>query len=347
MDAVPLGELDPHAVCVRGVARQLGVETEVGVFPTASGTPMLWLAVQVGTTLWHMRRGTWRLDAAGSPGEHINGAAADLMLDKSATKALLSAAGLPVPRGRVFASDAVWGAIAYAAGLGRPVCVKPNDGRRGVLVFPGCRTPNAIAAAFARVARRHADVLVEESVPGDVIRYFYVRPRAIAVKLSRPASVVGDGALSVEALIAAKNEERVVRAVPGHHAIVIDRDLRATLRAQGLRLDGVPEAGRRVMLRRVSNGAFGADSLECAEDVHPSYARQVEAACAAVPGVRISAIDMKVLDRHAPASSRNHWILELNGSPGVLPYHHPWEGRPQDVIGPILRHLAEEAAARA
>lgn len=344
MDAVPPGELDPHAVCVRRIAGEHGLETAVEVFPTAAGTPFAWLSVRVGDTLWHMRRGTWRVDAAGLPGLHINGAAAELMLDKTATKALLSRAGLPVPRGRVFGRDAVWGAIAYAAGLGRAVCVKPNDGRRGALVFPGCRTPDAVAAAFERVARRHAGVLVEESVPGEVIRYFYVRPNAIAVKISRPASVIGDGVLPVEKLIEAKNEERLVRAVPGHHAIVIDRDLRATLRAQALQLDSVPAAGRRVMLRRVSNGAFGADSLECADDVHPSYARQVEAACAAVPGVRISAVDMKVLDRRAPASPRNHWILELNGSPGILPYHHPWEGRPQDVVGPILRHLADEGA---
>lgn len=339
----PDPELDPHAICIRQVAEGLGIQTDTRVFPNANGTPKRWLMMRLAGVTWYVRRGTWRVDAGGVPGEHVNGAAADLMLDKTATKALLAGAGIPVPTGRVFPPDGAWGAIAYAAGLGRPVCVKPNAGRRGALVFPGCATPDAVADAFARVARRHEDVLVEESLPGEVVRHFYVRPHAIAVKLSRPASVVADGSATVASLIEAKNSERERRAVPGHHPIVIDRDLVATLGAQRLKLDSVPAAGRRVMLRRVSNGAFGADSLECADDIHPSYARQVEAACAAVPGVRISAIDMKVLDRRSPAASRNHWILELNGSPGILPYHHPWEGRPQDVVGAILHHLGAGA----
>ena len=53
------------------------------------------------------------------------------------------------------------------------------------------------------------------------------------VKLSRPASVVGDGVLAVDALIEAKNQERVVRAVPGHHPIVIDRDLERDFPGRG------------------------------------------------------------------------------------------------------------------
>jgi D-alanine-D-alanine ligase-like ATP-grasp enzyme len=167
----------------------------------------------------------------------------------------------------------------------------------------------------------------------------------VAVKISLPANVVGNGASTIETLIAVKNREREIRAVPGHHPIVIDAGLRATLQAARLSLAFVPAAGRRVLLRRVSNGAVGADSIECAEAIHASYAGQVEAACAAIPGIRICAIDMVILDRQAPATPRNHWILELNSSPGLLPYHYPWQGRPQDIGGAILRHLGDEQGA--
>jgi D-alanine-D-alanine ligase-like ATP-grasp enzyme len=338
-------QLDLHAICLREAARQVGVETEEGLFPRSDGASARWLVLRLPVATWYFRMGVIRRDStpAGRPGAHVNGAAAFVTADKAATKAALSAAGLSVPPGRVFGPDGEYGAIAFAAGLGRAVCVKPNRGRKGILAFPGCGTPDAIASAFGRVARRYDQVLVEESVAGEVIRFFYVRPRAVAVKISVPANVVGDGASSIQTLIEAKNREREVRAVPGHHPIVIDADLRMTLGATGLSLASVPARGRRVLLRLVSNGAVGADSIACADTIHPSYAREVEGACAAIPGVRICAIDMKVLDRRTPATPRNHWILELNSSPGLLPYHHPWEGPPQDISGAILRHLGTDA----
>jgi D-alanine-D-alanine ligase-like ATP-grasp enzyme len=335
------GALDPHALCLRDAAERAGIATEARLVARPGRHPAPWLVLRVGGGSWHFRAGVLLRGTVDGPPRHINGRAANVTIDKLATKHVLAAAGIAVPRGRVFASDGGYGALAYAAGLGLPVCVKPNRGRKGILAFPGCAGFDRVARAFERVAARRDEILVEESVAGEVVRFFYVRPRVVALKISRPANVVGDGVRTIEALIAAKNLERERRALPGHNPIVIDRDLRAHLAARDLSLSSVPAAGERMLLRTVSNGAAGADSIECADSTHPSYARQAERACEALPGIRISAVDMIVADRSVPAAAGNHWVLELNSSPGLLPYHHPWEGAPQDVAGAILRHLAD------
>lgn len=338
-----LSTLDPHAVCLRDAATRMGIATDALLLDRGGGRTAMHLALYLESSTWQFRAGVLRAApaAAATRGPHINGAAVSVTTDKMATKNALDRAGLAVPRGRLFGRDGVYGAIAFAAGLGGPVCVKPNRGRKGILVHPGRRTPDAIAAAFEAVARRYDEILVEESVSGEVVRYFYVRPRAVAVKISRPANVVGDGIRTIADLIHLKNAERARRALPGHHPIVIDAALAAALAVHGLSLESVPPAGRRVLLLPISNGAAGADSIECADTTDPSYARAVEAAGAAIPGLRISAIDMIVRDRRVPANPRNHWFLELNSSPGLLPYHYPWEGRPQDVAGAILQHLRD------
>src|SRR4029077_18167568 len=55
--------------------------------------------------------------------------AVDVASDKSLTNALLSAAGLPVPRSDVV--DDVDGAVRAAESIGYPCVVKPLDGNHG------------------------------------------------------------------------------------------------------------------------------------------------------------------------------------------------------------------------
>lgn len=333
------GVLDQHAVCMREAAERRGIATADGMCAFLRNGPHLrWLTFTIGNAVYFFRKGTIRVTLPRHPGEfpYLNGFARPIMRDKARAKAMLTAAGISVPDGRLFSGDQRDDAAAYIESLSGELCVKPNTGRKGNFVFPGRRDHAAVLAAFEMVAAQGQPVLIEESVPGEVIRFFYVRPRIVGVKISLPANVVGDGHHTISGLIALKNEERRRRNVPGHNPITVDFELVAILAGQGLALTTVPALGERVMLRLTSNGAVGADSIECADDIHPSYAEQVEAACRAIPGVQIAAIDTKVLDRRTPSAPGNHWILEVNTSPGVLPYHYPWEGRPQDVSGAVM-----------
>ncbi len=170
-------------------------------------------------------------------------------------------------------------------------------------------------------------------------RYFYVHPRVVAVKLSRPASVKGDGIQNLESLIMAKNKMREERQIPGHKPIQVNPSMHLCLSRQGRDLSYVPPKDERCYLQFVSNGAMGADSI--ASEAHPSYVQMVEKACRGFPGLKIAAVDVILKHPEQAATKANYRVLEINSSAGVAPFNYLWEGSGQDVCGPILDLLTQ------
>jgi D-alanine-D-alanine ligase-like ATP-grasp enzyme len=341
-------DLDPHALLLREAAERAGVATRTVAVADRRSMTRPHLRLIVGKSGFYFRAGALR-HASGAdpdlPGLHINGDAIRVSSSKGDTKKVLAAAGLSVPMGRVFASDQPDDAVAYAATLGDPVCVKPDKGAKGRLVFPGRKGDKAVADAFHRVAARYAEVLVEESVSGEEIRFFYVEPRAVAVKMSVRPAVLGDGIHTVLELVQAKNRDDMASRLADQKPVLPEHTLVTLLAEQGLDLLDIPERDRAVFLDRTANGTRGGGHVECRDSVHESYWRCVEKAFAAIPGMAIGAVDMIVRDRTQPAAGGNYWILELNSSPSLLPYHRPWKGRPQDVSGAIIDYLRQLNAA--
>jgi len=343
------GSLDAHAVVMADAAHRRGIDYDIvlGTSWPMSRPKRPWLRLSVGACVFYYRLGRiLRAGRDGDLGRHVNGSAATLTRNKQRTKEVLVRAGYPTPPGRLFRIDALDQALLYAAECRGEICVKPNRGGKGDLVFPMLRDADAIYRACLDVAEGYEELLVEASVPGEVWRYFYVHPRVVAVKHSRPASVVGDGGTTVLGLIDGKNAERERRRVIGHFPIPSGPALTAMLARQGLTLESVVPAERLVFLNAASNGALGADSITCVEGgPHPLYVQRIEAACHAIPNLLVGAIDTVIRNPEQPPSDGNFWILEINSSPGVLPYHFPWEGAAQDICGEIIALLECLAAA--
>lgn len=332
---------DYHAICMRRAASEKGIDAHYVIAPFGGRqtTPMRWLTFLAGGRRYYFCGG-WLVEGGRDPwgrlGRHVSEDATILVRDKTRLKRHLAGLGFGVPSGQVFRRQDLEAALRAFDGLSGPLCVKPNQGSQGDAVFTSIRNRVEYQAAIRHVAARYQKILVEESVAGTLIRFFYVRPAVVAVKLSRPASVVGDGLGNLNRLTEAKNAWRRERAVPGHWPIVVDDEVRRFLATQGRRLEDVPAAGERVYLRGTSNGAVGADSIAVPGLAHPSYAAVIAAACTSVPGLNLSAVDVMIRDPAEPATPGNHWILEMNRSPGVTPYHHPWKGEPQNVCGAVL-----------
>jgi D-alanine-D-alanine ligase-like ATP-grasp enzyme len=337
---------DMHAACVAAAAACRGIPLRRlhGAFGSRR-RPGSWLGLEAGGRTWVYGRG---LLFRGPPlGElspllarddlrPVNRGAAQLTPDKQATKTALRDLGVSVPEGILVGGGRVAEAARFLERLGRPVCVKPNHGRRGGNAHVGVRGRDELSDI---VSAAPGELIVEEVVAGDPVRFFYVHPHVVGVRIDRPASVLGDGGATIAELIAAKNAERERRALPGHVAITADADVVTFLAGQGLSLVSVPAAGRRVQLRGTSNIPTGGDALDCRDRLHPSYRTLVERACAAIPGLRLAAIDAVLAAMEQPAASDNHWILEINSAPGVVPFHFPWEGEPQDVCGALVERL--------
>lgn len=334
-------ELDPHTGRLFLAAQAAGMSPAVvvvneGQTSFAAGP---WVRLNLDGSTYFYRAGAVRLGTPnGLPGAHINGTAARITKSKSATRAVLAAAGLPIAPGRTFDRTDRRAGLAFAAGLSPAACLKRDDGTQGNLVFPNCRNADETGAAWDAIATRSPSVLVEQNVAGEVLRYFYVEPDIVGIRNNRPAAVVGDGHSSVRELVAATNEARV--GAVGLHPILID-EVDETV------LDSVPAPGATVQLAHVPSVWNGGEHISLGfDEVDATITDIARRAFRSVPGLRIGAIDMIVPDLDRGGTAEGCCILEINSSPGIAPFHEPSRGFPQDVAGAILRLLRNDAVAR-
>jgi cyanophycin synthetase len=264
--------------------------------------------------------------------------AAEIAQDKEMTKALLEAAGLPVPAGHAVRDEEA--AVRAASRLGYPVVVKPLDGNQGKGVSTNLRTPEQVRAAFqlAREFRRH--VLVERFVSGRDYRVLVVGDQVVAAARRLPAHVVGDGTHSVRELVAIENANPV--RGEGHEKpmtrIRLGEAAEQALARQDLGLDDVPAAGRFVALRENANLSTGGSAEDVTDQIHPRVAAACVRAARAV-GLDVAGIDVVCDDLARPLEGQHGAIIEVNAAPGIRMHQHPSKGQAHDVGAAIVASL--------
>jgi len=256
--------------------------------------------------------------------------------DKDLTKSLLKAVGVPVPEG-VVAKDAdeAW---AAAEDLGLPVVVKPSDGNHGRGVTLDLKKREDVAAAFEMAERHGSEVLVERYIPGNEHRLLVVGGQVVAAARGDEAFIVGDGKHTVleltELQINSDPRRGVTEEFPLNRIdIAEDGVILLDLQRQGLSVDAVPEAGRRVLIQRNGNVA-----IDCTDEMHPEVAYAVSLAARTI-GLDIAGVDMVSTDISKPLSETGGAIVEVNAGPGLLMHLKPAEGKPQPVGQAIIDHL--------
>jgi cyanophycin synthetase len=277
-----------------------------------------------------------------------SGIGVDIASDKNLTNRLLDAAGLPVPKSEVVTT--VEGTLAAAKRVGLPCVVKPLDGNHGRGVQLNLRTEEEIRAAFegARGESRSGDLVVETFVTGNDYRCLVIGGKVAAIAERVPASVVGDGKLTVRELVDRTNADP--RRGIGHEKVLtrikVDEAADALVKAQGYELDGVPPKGQRVKLALTGNMSTGGTSIDRTIEAHPDNVEIAEMA-ARVVGLDVAGIDFICPDITVPVRETGGAIVEVNAAPGFRMHTHPTEGEPQYVAKPVIDLLfAPGAPAR-
>lgn len=340
----PVVPLNPHSQLLMKAAEQAGYQADFvpAVSFTDNVEAPLGLKLRIGTrTFFHYRQFLYWSSPSGRLGPLVNGSSTELLRRKHHTKQVLAAAGIPVPQGALFTNHQLAAALSFAAEMPGEICVKPNSGSDGIMVYPRLRTFQDVANTVTLVCRNWPEFVIEESLDGEAWRFFYVRPQIVGIKLGRPASVVGDGNNTVRALTAEWNQRRHHRKVPGHTSPLDPIRLEYMLRYQGLTLDDVPANGRRIFLNPCSNGSQGADTLWRPGTLHQDHLAWMIRGFEAFPDLMIGASDVIIRDPASPPDADNFHVIEINSGPSLLPYSNPWEGPMQDVCGPIIALLAQ------
>lgn len=348
-----LGDVPLALSLARRGALQLAVLAAAAVRQggTAEEAPVpLRLRLTLGDTPVWCQGGSIRLGPDPATATPLNGTVAHLTADKPALNRWLTDRGFSTPTGQAFAAADRAAALAWANRQTGPVCIKPPSGSLGWGVAPGLTGDLAVGDAFDTVADRCGAVLVEQHVSsgpplpaGATARVMWVAPDHVTLRMDVPAAVTGDGRRPVSALLAERNASRAART--GQPPILPDAALLARLADQGHSLSSIPAAGQRVALRHVSNASQGGDSHTDLPEIHPSYAAEVIRLFRSLPGTRAGAADLALADSTAPCRPGNHWILDVNLSPGIVQYHFPWSGPPRDVAAALVRELQLENRA--
>ena len=256
--------------------------------------------------------------------------------DKDLTKQLLATCGIPVPEGQIV--DTPQQAWEAAQDIGVPVCVKPGDGNRARGVSLDLREQADVEAAYAIALEQGSEVIVEKFIEGLEHRLLVVGDRMVAASRGETASVVGDGQHTVRELVSAQINSDPRRGSDGNLPLETVRLRQGSpevleLKRQGLTPDSVPEAGRRVLVKRTGNM-----TTDITDIVHPDIAYQAVLA-ARVVGLDIAGVDVVTPDITQPLDKVGGVVVEVNAGPSLLMHLNPAEGQARDVGQAIADHL--------
>lgn len=258
--------------------------------------------------------------------------------DKDLTKRLLSAVGVPVPRGAVVRT--VDQALAEAARIKGSVAIKPLDGNHGRGVNLDLRTPEQVRWGFEQAARHGRRVVVEEQFLGRDHRILVIGGQVVAVAERVPAQVVGDGRSTVAQLIEAVNRDP--RRGEGHEQvttrIAVDDHVREMLGRVGLALDSIPAEGLAVQLRATANLSTGGTAIDRTDEIHPDNASIARRAALTV-GLDVAGVDFVAPDIRRSVRETGGGVIEVNAAPGFRMHLEPSEGPPRDVARAVLASL--------
>ncbi len=258
--------------------------------------------------------------------------------DKDLTKRLLSAVGVPVPRGAVVRTADQ--ALEHAARIKGPVVIKPLDGNHGRGVNLDLRTPDQVRWGFEQAVRHSRRVLVEEQFVGRDHRILVIGGKVVAVAERVPARVVGDGRSTIAQLIDLINQDP--RRGDGHEQvmtrIVVDDHVREMLARAGMDLDSVPPVGVAAQLRATANLSTGGTAIDRTDEIHPDNASIARRAALTV-GLDVAGIDFIAPDITRSVRETGGGVIEVNAAPGFRMHLEPSEGPSRDVARAVLASL--------
>ena len=264
--------------------------------------------------------------------------AVDIAGDKEETKNLLSAAEIPVPKGRIIYSDE--SAQDAVDAVGFPFVFKPINGNHGKGITTNITTLEQAEKALTAAREYGRNVICEKYITGFDFRVVVVNYKFICAALRTPASVTGDGKHSIQWLVDETNNDP--RRGYGHEKVLtrikIDRSTQHMLEDKGYTLDTIPAKGELVLLKTTANLSTGGTSTDITDEVHPVNIFLAER-IARIIGLDICGIDIMASDLKTSLMENGGAVLEVNAAPGFRMHVEPSEGIGRNVAEPVVDML--------
>lgn len=264
--------------------------------------------------------------------------AVELAGDKKATKNILDAENIPVPKGGVVFSEV--GLKELIDEIGYPVVVKPRDGNQGKGATTNINTWDEAIVAFKAAKYYSAGVICEKFISGDDYRALVINYKFVAAAMRKPAAVTGNGFHTIQQLIDIVNKDS--RRGKGHENVMtkikVDDATLQLLSKKGYTLETVLPAGVECWLKTTANLSTGGTATDVTDKVHPKNISLFNR-IARVIGLDICGIDIMARDLSTPIIENGGAVIEVNAAPGFRMHLQPSEGKPRNVAAPVLDML--------
>ncbi|MFB4474003.1 hypothetical protein ACDI16_13875 [Oceanobacillus caeni] len=277
----------------------------------------------------------------------FNSAAPSIMEDearricrkKELTKQAFIENGVPHAEGTFFNSDTPYSEmIEYAAKIGYPVVVKPNDSYGGKGITTDIQNDQQLEEALDALKpdmNKHTKIIIEKCFTGEDFRVYVIEDEVIASVQRVPANVTGDGKSTIMELINEKNKIRRVSKGPSNRKIIgIDEELKNTLIEKKVTLDTVLPEGELFFLKKKANVSSGGESIDVTDELSEEHKRAAVKAVQAIEGLHVGAVDLLIDEEKGTAI-----VLEINTKPGLDIQMYPTFGKARDIPTKLIDYL--------
>lgn len=264
----------------------------------------------------------------------------EIAQDKDLTKTILSAAGIPTPKGKLVKTfeEAVDAFRELTQTTKKGVVIKPSDGNQGKGVTVNIVDEEHLRVAFDAAKKYGSGVpIVEEFIPGHDYRFLVVGDKLVAAARREPPSVVGDGVHTIAELVEIENKNPL--RGEGHGSALsklrLDEIAIARIKKQGFTAESIPEQGVRVVLRNNANLSTGGSATDVTDNVHPALAEMVIQAAQQI-GIEVCGVDVVCERVDESLEAQGGGIVELNAAPGLRMHLEPSIGKGRDVGAAVI-----------
>lgn len=254
--------------------------------------------------------------------------------DKHLALALAKEVEVPTADRVVFSLSHLAEARTFLSAIGGPCVVKPARGSSsGLGVTTHVTNGRELRRAAILASLICREILVERQVPGESYRLLFLDGVMIHAVRRRGVRVNGDGLHSLAQLVEALGLDVSFR----------DPVVRATLTAQGIGPDSVPEADRSVLVRSLPADVNRFEELRTVYDedvthlVGPALVAELRRVVDAI-GSRFAGVDVVTTDPSVSLEESGGAFIELNTTPGI---HHHYQSPEDDRLHPVTVRVLE------
>jgi D-alanine-D-alanine ligase-like ATP-grasp enzyme len=262
--------------------------------------------------------------------------------NKDWTRGLLRRANIRTPDGQVFPIGAKEQAWRFAQTLGARVgaALKPTNGAGGKGVSTNLLDPAEFDVAWQVASATGAkSVLVEETWPGRSYRVVMIGNAVRAVAERTPAFIVGDGAHTIEQLVALKNDRRRENPYLGANLIKLTPVFLHRLAARGMSPGSVLEAGQHLPLHSAASIGSGGEARDVTDDFHPGFCEIGDQVRKAMYDPLHIGIDV-IADDIARSPAEQSWaVVGVSANPAFGMHQFDAAGHSRDVAGALVEAL--------